>query len=124
MKRGLLLVLLGGMILSAQTAFHQVTITWAPGAGGDPPTSFGVLRGTTSGGESSTPIGTVPFVSGQTSYTYTDVGSATNVLTGGATYYYEIEAINTGGTTVGPEKSVTIPFFAPAAPSAPTLTAK
>jgi hypothetical protein len=123
MKRAILLLVIAAAILSAQT-FHSVTVTWAPGAGGDPPTSFGVLRGTTSGGESSTPIGSVPFVTGQTSYTYTDLGSATNVLTGGATYYYEIEAINTGGTTVGPEKSVTVPFFAPAAPSAPTLTAK
>lgn len=123
MKRALLLLIAAAAILSAQT-FHQVTITWAPGAGGDPPTSFGILRGTTAGGEGTTPIGTIPFVSGQASYTYTDQGSASNVLTGGATYFYEIEAINTGGTSVGPEKSVTIPFFAPAAPSAPTLTAK
>ena len=123
MKRALLLLIAAAAILSAQT-FHQVIITWAPGAGGDPPTSFGILRGTTAGGEGTTPIGTIPFVSGQASYTYTDQGSASNVLTGGATYFYEIEAINTGGTSVGPEKSVTIPFFAPAAPSAPTLTAK
>lgn len=123
MKRAILLLVIAAAILSAQT-FHQVAITWAPGAGGDPPTSFGILRGTTSGGEATTPIGTVPFVTGQASYTYTDQGSASNVLTGGATYFYEIEAINTGGTSVGPEKSVTIPFFAPAAPGAPTLTAK
>jgi len=123
MKQLILALLLFASLATAQT-FHSVTVTWAPGAGGDPPTSFGVLRGTTSGGESTTPIGTVPFVTGQTSYTYTDQGSATNVLMGGATYFYEIEAINTGGTSVGPEKSVTVPFFAPAAPSAPTLVAK
>ena len=126
MKRLLLLTLLAVVLLSAQT-FHSVTLTWPPGAGATSAntTSFGVLRGTATGAESSTPIGTVAFVSGQASYSYIDQGSATNILTEGSTYFYEIVATGPGGTSApSAETSATIPFSLPPVPGKPTAVAK
>ena len=125
MKLLLAFILFAGA-LAAQT-FHSVTVTWPPGAGTTSAntTSFGILRGTTSGGESSTAIGSVAFVTGQASYTYIDQGSATNVLTEGLTYFYEIVAIGPGGTSApSPETSATIPFSLPPVPGKPTAVAK
>jgi hypothetical protein len=121
----LLLTLLSAPAFAFAQTFHSVTLTWPAGAGGGTVTSFGVLRGTTSGGESSTPIGTVAFVSGQATYSYVDQGSATNVLTEGSTYFYEIVATGPGGTSApSAETSVTITFSAPAVPGKPTAVVK
>ncbi|MDE1827245.1 MAG: fibronectin type III domain-containing protein [Thaumarchaeota archaeon] len=67
----------------------QVTLTWsAPlSNGGAAISGYNVYRGTTSGGESTTPIATV------TTTGYTDsVG-----LTNGQTYYYYVTAVNSAG---------------------------
>jgi len=115
----LLALLLSAGLILAQTT-HSVTLTWAPNTTGDPVTTYNVLRGTTSGGESSTPIGSVA-ASTCTATTCTYIDSA---VTGGATYFYEITATNSGGTSgPSPETTVTVPFFVPAVPAKPTAVA-
>jgi fibronectin type 3 domain-containing protein len=62
-----------------------VALTWTPSTGA---TSYSIYRGTTSGGEGATPVGT------STSNSFTDTG-----LTNGTTYYYTITASNAAGTS-------------------------
>lgn len=118
MKRVVLLLLILAGTLLAQT--HSVTLTWAPNSTGDPVTTYNILRGTATGAESSTPIGTVAASACTTSCTYTD-----STVVGGTTYFYEITATNSGGTSgPSPEVSFSVPFFAPAVPNKPTITGK
>jgi subtilase family serine protease len=86
--------------LTAGAGNGTVTLSWtaSPGA-----TSYNVYRATTSGGEGSTPI-----KSGIATTTYTDT------VTNGVTYYYEVSATNSAGTS-GPSGEVS------ATPVAPTL---
>lgn len=122
MKRAILLALILVGVMVAQTT-HSITITWPPGTGATSAntTSFGILKGTAPGGESPTPIATVPFVTGQASYTYTDSSG----LIEGQQYCYEIEATGPGGTSApSPETCATVPFSAPPTPGKPTLTVK
>ena len=87
---------------------------------GDPVTTYNVLRGTTSGGESSTPLAAVAASTCTTVCTYVDT-----TVVGGSTYFYEISATNSGGTSApGGETSTTIPFFVPAIPAKPTVVGK
>lgn len=122
MKRIVLVVCIGiilATILLAQT--HSVTLTWAPNTTGDPVTTYNVLRGITSGGEGSTPISSV-LASACTATTCTYADGA---VTGGQTYFYEITATNSGGTSgPSPEVTVNVPFFVPSVPSKPTAVAK
>ena len=75
----------------------QVALTWSASTGA---TSYNVYRGTTSGGESTTPI-----ASGVTTTSYTDTG-----LTSGTTYYYEIVAVNAiGGSPGSSEAHASVP---------------
>jgi len=69
---------------SAAGLLNQIALTWTASSGA---TSYNVYRGTTPGGESSTPIAT-----GISGTAYTDSG-----LIGGTTYYYTVKAVNTGG---------------------------
>jgi hypothetical protein len=72
------------------TAGHaSATLRWAASASGHP-TSYTIYRGTMSGGEASTPIGTV---SGTTT-TFTDTG-----LHNGTTYFYNVAAGNRVGVS-------------------------
>ena len=64
----------------------QVALSWTASTGA---TSYNVYRGTTSGGEGSTPV-----ASNITSTSYTDTG-----LTNGTKYYYEVAAVNASGTS-------------------------
>jgi len=70
--------------LNATAGNNQVALTWTGGSGA---TSYGVYRGTTATGLSTTPIATVTIAQ------YTDT-SASN----GSTYYYEVEGVNAMGT--------------------------
>jgi fibronectin type 3 domain-containing protein len=63
----------------------SVVLSWTASAGA---TSYNIYRGTTSGGEGSTPVGTA------TSNSFTDTG-----LTNGTTYYYKVSATNSAGTS-------------------------
>jgi hypothetical protein len=70
------------------TGMHSVMLTWSASPTGG--VTYNVFRGTTSGGEGTTPINTSPI----TSLSYTD----TNV-TPGATYYYTVEAVDSAGSS-------------------------
>jgi len=70
------------------TGTHTVLLQWSPS-----PTSgvtYNVFRGTSKGGEGTTPIN--PSAISGTSYTDTNVSSGTN-------YFYTVEAVNSGGSS-------------------------
>jgi hypothetical protein len=118
MKLLISLLLCSVAALSAQT--HSATISVAPNTTGDPVTTYNVLKGITSGGELSTPIGTIPASSCTATCTFIDLA-----VIGGQTYYYTITATNNGGTSSpSPELKLTIPFFPPNIPATPTGIAK
>lgn len=72
--------------LSATGGNTQVSLTWTASSGA---TSYNVYRGTSAGGESTTPV-----VTGVTASTYTNTG-----LTNGTTYYFKVKAVNSAGTS-------------------------
>ena len=71
--------------LVATAGNGSVALTWTASTGA---TSYSVYRGTTSGGEGTTPVGT------STTASFTDTG-----LTNGTTYYYTITASDSAGTS-------------------------
>jgi fibronectin type 3 domain-containing protein len=71
--------------LAATAGNGSVALTWAAAAGA---TSYSIYRGTASGAEGATAVGTA------TSTSFTDGG-----LTNGTTYYYTITASNSAGTS-------------------------
>ncbi len=71
------------------TGLHSVVLQWDPSA--TLGVTYNVFRGTSSGGESATPINLSPVVL----LTFTD----TNV-TPGTDYYYYVEAVDSGGSSV------------------------
>lgn len=76
-------------VISAVSGGTSITLSWtAPPPNGDVITSYNILRGTTSGGETS--LGTA--IQGSTSYTDATV-------TPGTTYYYKVQAVNVIGTS-------------------------
>ena len=72
--------------LTASAGNAQVTLSWTASSGA---TSYSIFRGTTAGGESTTAIAT-----GVTTTSYTNTG-----LTNGTTYYYEVKAVNSNGSS-------------------------
>ena len=72
-----------GLVATGGSA--SVALTWTASAGA---TSYSIYRGTTPGGEGTTPVGTA------TTNSFTDSG-----LTNGTTYYYTITASNSAGTS-------------------------
>ena len=82
--------------LTATGGNSQVTLGWTASAGA---TSYNVYRGTTSGGESTTPIAT-----GVTGTSYADTA-----VTNGTTYYYTVKAINAGGTSAASNEASATP---------------
>jgi hypothetical protein len=81
--------------LAAIAGNASVILSWNadPGA-----TSYNIYRGTTSGGEGTTPVGT------STSTGFTDTG-----LTNGTQYYYKISATNSAGTSAQSGEVTAIP---------------
>ena len=96
--------------LTATPGNAQVGLTWtaSPGA-----TTYNVYRGTTAGGE-----GTTPLATGVTTAAYTD-----STVTNGTTYYYTVAAVNSSGTSGYSNEANAVPTGG-TLPSAPTgLTA-
>jgi hypothetical protein len=84
------------------TGTHDVMLTWSASSGSGV-TGYNVYRGTTSGGESSTPLNSIPVAA--TNYVDTNV-------TAGATYYYTVAAVGSSGVipgVVSNEASATVP---------------
>ncbi len=71
--------------LAATAGNASVSLSWTASSGA---TSYNIYRGTTSGGEATTPIASTA------STNYTDTG-----LTNGTKYYYKVAAVNGGGTS-------------------------
>jgi subtilase family serine protease len=69
--------------LTATPGTQQVTLSWTASAGA---TSYDVYQGTSSGGESPTPVQTV-----------SGTGVTITGLTGGTTYYFKVAAVDAGG---------------------------
>jgi fibronectin type 3 domain-containing protein len=68
----------------------SITLNWQAPTSGGAPASYNILRGTSAGGEATTPIASVS----ATSTTYTD----TNVAPGGQ-YFYKVVAVNAEGSS-------------------------
>lgn len=101
--------------LFSQVPAHNVTLTWAWSQGtGGAATGFQIQRGTVHNG----PYTTIGAVSSPTILTYVDTSATSNVLQEGVTYYYVVEAVGPGGTSLpSNETSATIPFAVPVAPT-------
>jgi len=82
--------------LSATVVNGHVNLSWTASAGA---TSYSVYRGTTSYGESATPI-----ASGNVATTYSDTS-----VTSGTTYYYRVAAFNAGGNSAEGNQAVATP---------------
>ncbi|MGO8669919.1 MAG: fibronectin type III domain-containing protein, partial [Capsulimonadaceae bacterium] len=96
--------------LTATAGNAQVSLTWASSTGA---TSYNVYRGTAAGSESTTPI-----TSSVTATAYTD-----SSVTNGTEYFYEVAAVNAGGTSaLSNEASATPHAPTPAAPAGLTAT--
>ncbi|MGA2053637.1 MAG: autotransporter-associated beta strand repeat-containing protein, partial [Opitutales bacterium] len=80
--------------LTATPGNTSVTLNWSASAGA---TSYVIMRGTSSGGETT-------LVTGITGTNYTDTG-----LTNGVTYYYEVAASNVNGTSVNSDEVSAVP---------------
>ena len=89
-------------LTSATAGNAQVVLDWtAPSStGGSEITGYDILRGTTSGGESTTPIATVG-----TLLTYTDA-----TVDDGTEYYYEVEAVNSTGSSLASNQLPATPY--------------
>ena len=72
--------------LKATAGIAQIALTWTGGTGA---TSYNVYRSTTLGAE-----GSAPYKTGLTATSYTDTG-----LTAGTTYFYQVAAVNSAGTS-------------------------
>jgi len=97
--------------LTATPANGSVALSWTASTGA---TSYNVYRGTTSGGESTTPI-----ASGIATTSYSDPS-----VTNGSKYYYKVAAVNTAGTgALSAEASATPEPAIPSAPAGLTATA-
>jgi hypothetical protein len=91
--------------LTATAGNAQVSLSWlAPSSdGGSAVTGYDVYEGTSSGGESSTPVSSSPLPPNATSDTVTG-------LTNGTTYYFTIEAVNSIGRSVASNQASATPM--------------
>jgi subtilase family serine protease len=95
--------------LTATAGDASVALNWNASDGA---TSYNVYRSTTSGGEGSAPIKT-----GITTTSYTD-----NSVTNGTTYYYEVSATNSAGTSPVSNEASATPASTTSTPQALTIT--
>jgi fibronectin type 3 domain-containing protein len=82
--------------LTATKGTAKVTLTWTAASGAK---SYNIYRGTSAGGE-----GAKPFATGVTTASFVDSG-----LNTGATYYYQVTAVNAGGESFRSSEVSAIP---------------
>ena len=99
--------------LTASASSGAVDLSWsAPTSeGGSPITGYDVYEGTTSGGESSTPVNPAPLAASATS-------STVSGLTNGTTYYFMVKAINAAGSSPASNQASATPV----SPTPPVTT--
>ncbi len=103
----------GAPTLLTPTAVSQTEIDLAWTAGTGTVTGYNVFRGTTAGGESTTPLNSSPLSSSTTTFHDT-------TATAGTTFFYVVKAINgTGSSSSSNEQAATA--ASTTAPGAPTL---
>ena len=96
--------------LTVTEVARRANLEWSASSGA---TSYNVYRGTTSGGEGTTPIAT-----GITTTSFTNAS-----LTRGQTYFYKVAAVNAGGTSALSNEATTQPEVStPLAPTGLTAT--
>jgi hypothetical protein len=83
--------------LAASPSSGNLALTWNAPSGNFGALTYIVLRGSTSGGET-------VLASGQTLTSYSD-----SAVTNGTTYYYEVEAVGSGGTSAASNEISAIP---------------
>lgn len=93
---------LGAAVLNA----GRIDLSWLPAAGG---ASYNVYRGTTPGGQGTTPIAT-----GVSLTSFSDSG-----VVGGQTYYYRVSAVNVSGEGARSNEAIATAILGP--PAAPSL---
>lgn len=102
-----------GLQVRLKATAHSAVLSWTEptlGSGVPAVTSYSIYRGTTAGGEGTTPLAS------STTTSYTDA-----TVVAGTTYFYEVAAVNSSGTSgVSNEVSGTVPN--PIAPPAPVLS--
>ena len=103
--------------LTATPGNGSVSLSWtAPSSdGGSAISGYYVFEGTSSGGESSTPVNSTPTSASSTGYTVTG-------LTSGTKYYFTVEAINSVGSSLASNETSGTPATAPGAPTGLTAT--
>jgi titin len=103
--------------LAATAGSGSVSLTWTPPAtnGGAAVTGYNIYRGTSTGGESATPVAT-----NVAATSFTDTG-----LVNGTTYFYTVAAVNSAGVSPQSNEASATPVLVQATvPSAPqSLTA-
>jgi len=95
--------------LTATPGNGSVALAWTASSGA---TGYNIYRGTTSGGEGSTPVATTASTS------YTDTG-----LTNATTYYYTVSATNSAGTSAQSSEVSATPTATPPPPSSLQISA-
>lgn len=107
--------------LRAASSGHAVTLTWTASSsatGCTSPCTFGynILRGTTAGGESATPLNSSPVIG----LTFTD--STVTLGSNPISYFYVVQAVETSsGVTVNSASSNEVSVTFPGLPAAPVL---
>ncbi|HEY5117340.1 MAG TPA: fibronectin type III domain-containing protein, partial [Nakamurella sp.] len=104
--------------VSAYRGKSTVGLRWiAPdNTGGSPITGFNVYKGTTPGGESSTPVNASPLPATAVSYTATG-------LTNGTAYYFKVKAVNVVGASPLSNQATATPATTAPPPWPASLTA-
>jgi len=96
--------------LTATPGNTQITLAWQPVTGA---TSYNLYRGTTAGGQ-----GTTPLVTGLTAPNYVNTG-----LTNGTAYYYRVAALNASGEGSRSSEASATPFAPPTPADPATVSA-
>jgi len=117
MRKLLFVVLLSALCMIVPAAHaqaaHNCVLSWTPSTDGasNPSSGYNILKGTTSGGESTTPVNSSPVAVGCTSTstcTWTD-----SSVTAGATYYYKVTFVVGTQSSAPAEGEGTVPISPP-----------